>query len=210
MNNSVVIEITQNYGCQTVGTVSDQSFPAHTNTTITTGGISLFTDAEGETLSFVTSGSTPTNSFVSLNSGNTIVTISDPQNADVGNYTIFMTCKDPHPDTGTANMTFNLEITQNVACNIANQLPDISHVAHANLTFAFGSPVLFDDPENNVIGLTGYSIVPNASFITTVNSDFYDYNMVNPMNAEVGNYTWTIFCDDNYVSFWFVLLTNIG
>ena len=199
-NNSFVIEVTQNQGCQVANTVGNQSFAAHTNTTVAMTGLSIFSDAEGETLSFVGLRSTPSNSFITIDSSNALVTINDPMNADVGNYTVHMACKDPHSDTGVASMTFNIEIIENVACRIANQLPDISRVAHTNETLLFGSMTLFDDPENDTIALSGYSIVPNASFVSRVNSDYRDYNLANPVNADVRNYTWSIFCDDNYVS----------
>ena len=163
-------------------------------------GLSMFSDAESETLSFVTSGSTPSNSFLSIDSGNTLVTVTNPMNADVGNYTVYVECKDPYPDTGVANMTFNVEITENVACRIDEQMSDIGYYAHKNVTLHYGPFNLFDDPENDTIALSGYSIVPNASFITQINSGFNDYNLSNPLNADVGNYTFSIFCDDNYVS----------
>ena len=168
-------------------------------------GLSLFSDAENETLSFATSSSTPSNSFISIDSSNALVTISNPMNADVGNYTVYMICKDPHPDTGTANITFTVEIIENVACRINEQLSNISYSAHKNVTLNFSSYNLFDDPENDTIALSGYSIVPNASFITTINSSYDEYDLSNPLNADVGNYNFSIFCDDNYVS---VINTN--
>ena len=201
-NMSFTVEIVENVGWQVSSTFNNVSYAAHTNTSITTLGIGHFSDPTGESISVTSHSISPSNSFLTLNSDNMTFTLSDPGNANVGNYTVSLYCEDLHSDTGTANMSFTLEIYENVACRIANQVANQTFVAHTNHSFLFGSIPIFDDPEGDTIAHTGYSIVPNASFITHV-ANFEDYDVANPLNANVGNYSWTIFWDDNYVSFSF-------
>ena len=199
---SMNFTILEDLGWEINNAVANKTVVAHTNASYSLDdpGTDTFKDAQNDAISRTGYDIAPSQSFMTLNAALNELTLSDPGNADVGNYTVSIYWKDNHTDTGFANLTFNVEITENVACRINEQLANVDYYAHENLTLNFSSMNLFDDPENDTISITGYSIVPNASFITNVTSDYNEYDLSNPLNANVGNYTFSILCDDNYVS----------
>ena len=204
MSASFTINFTilEDLGWEINSALANRTVVAHTNITysLTDPTAYTFKDEQNDYISRTGYDISPTQSFMTINAGLDELTLNNPGTADVGNYTVSIYWKDNHTDTGFANMTFTVEITENVACRIDQQMSGLGYYAHRNVTLHYGPFSLFDDPENDTIALSGYSIVPNASFITQMNSGFEDYNLSNPLNADVGNYTFSIFCDDNYVS----------
>ena len=74
-------------------------------------------------------------------------------------------------------------------------------VAHTNASYNLDDPGTdtFKDAQNDAISRTGYDITPFQSFMT-LNTALNELTFNDPLNADVGNYTFSIFCDDNYVS----------
>ena len=189
-NMTFNVEITLSPGCQVASTPSNQSFIAHTNTTIVTTGIGMFSHANSEPISITGHTFSPSNTFLSLSSDNTTVTISDPQNADIGNYSLSIFCQDPHSDTGTANNTFVIEITENVGCQVSSALGNQSFVAHTNTTLLATS--LFTDPNSEALTLENYTFTPSVSFLS-LSADNTTITISDPQNVDVGNYTFEIY-----------------
>ena len=69
--------------------------------------------------------SSPTNSFMTLDSANKRIMVSAGAN-DEGNYTITLVADDPWTDTSTANQTFVLQVLNNCAPTTNQTLPNFS------------------------------------------------------------------------------------
>ena len=162
---NINFQIQEDLGCQINNAVTDKTFPAHTNISFSTDttGVDTFTDAQNDAISRTGYDITPSQSFLTINSALNSLTISDPDNTKVGNYTVSIYWRDDKPDTGTANMTFNVEITENFAPVINNTISD--YTAYGNRTNIFTLPGdLFYDQEGDTMSYT-YFINPAASFI---------------------------------------------
>lgn len=194
-NNTLtfVVQITQNYGCSVASNFTNQSFPAHKNTTVNTSGIAHFTDTEGDSISLVSYTITPANSFLTMAANMSSVTVSNPGNADVGNYTVSMVCQDQYSDTGTGQMNFTIEIYENLACYVLNQFPDKTFVAHTNTTVDTSSAgTTFSDYESEAISRVALTITPtpaNNVIQYNTSSNYFNITIQNPLNSDVGNYT---------------------
>ena len=182
-----------NGGCKIASNFSDLSYVAHTNTSFTTSGLGHFTDDEGDTISITEFTITPSQTFLTVNSAYDTFTIDDPGNADVGNYTVSIYCVDPYSDTGVANMSFTIEITENIGCKISSSRLDESYPAHINTTVAFTFADHFSDPDGEDILFTGYDISPSNDFLTLNTTDL-SVDVANPNNTgALGNYTISIY-----------------
>ena len=82
------IEITENVGCQMATTYADQSFKAHHNGTVIHSGLAHFSDPNAEIITLTGHEINPTQSFMTIDATHTMVTLSDPANSDVGNYSV--------------------------------------------------------------------------------------------------------------------------
>jgi hypothetical protein len=200
-NLSFNITITANGGCQVNNTFADVSYAAHTNITALDiyYASGIFKDPEGDTFTRTGYTVTPAAPFMSFDAGFRNMTISDPWNAFVGNYSVSILCRDNHTDTATAAMTFTVEIRENLACKVLNPLPNLSYFAHHNTTFGTTNQSVFHDLESNPIHRSSVTFSPtNASAFLTFDGAFTTFTLSNPTNAYVGNYTVYVWCDDNY------------
>ena len=79
-------------------------------------GLAHFSDPNAEIITLTGHDISPTQSFMTIDATHTMVTITDPWNINIGNYTVSISCEDPYSDigTGTVTMDFIVEITENV------------------------------------------------------------------------------------------------
>jgi len=196
--NSFILTINANQGPHNITYISNQTLKSNTakvyNITVPSG---IFVDPESEAITYTMTVS-PSASFLSCVTNWTNITVTNPANSDVKNYTITLTAADVHSDTTNGTTTFNLEITTNTAPTKNTTIADITFHGNRSTSYNFGTN-LFYDTDGDTLTYTYAVTSTNASLTGAfLTFDLSSMSMSGfAANTDAGIYTITITANDD-------------
>ena len=190
---SFSLTVNANQGPHNTTSIANQTFKSNTakvyNITVPSG---IFSDPESDPITYTMSVS-PSASFLTCAATCTNITVMNPPNSSVGNYTVTLTANDGHSDTTNGTTSFNLEITTNTPPTKNTTILNTTFHGNRSTSYSFGSN-LFYDSDGDTLAYT-YSVSPTAAFLTV---DVSSMSMTGfAANTDAGVYTITITANDD-------------